>query len=1138
LIAASAASVSAMSTDVALTTSKLASGHWVKVHIDSDGIYALSHARLKQLGFSNPENVKVYGYGTGQFANHDTQSAPTDLPQIASKHIGDRLVFYGQGECSFTYDFSAGAFFNRIRNYYALGGTYFLSDDADSADIFTVVSAPEALSESPLTSHNAFTFHEEQAINYPQGGASFHANDIRNSAAETYTVRVLNPAEDQAKFYARSSIGYNYSSYQSYSGTSKGKDQLLFTWGDGIEHLDYSIEGTSGSQSSAYLSCMPVYLGENLTFDKAIDDATYTLTPYLKNNSYVDFGANDYWGFTYKQRNDLKGVSQMPMIFSDITSGDQFQIVGAENLQVWGVDDPASPVAYTLSADNVGEFTTTATTASLIAFDANGDLPEPTVVSANLVNQNIHGMTTPDMVIVSPSIFLTQAEELAEIHRQYQGLDVAVVEQQQVFNEFSSGVAHPMAVRRMMQMFYERNPEKIKAVLLYGAASNVQHTALTADSPYVIVAENEDDSSLLSSMNYTQNYCSDSYFAKVGAATERTATSPMYAAMLQPMVLAAGRLPINSVAQAEAYNTKARKYLSTPPVNPSPNSALFVADYASTSEDPHMADTEEMVTQLKNNCGDDVTAIRAYSNLYTLKTGQKSESTEDAKMLKKLIANSLQRGVGFMCFFGHGSNGGIGFWSMGDPQTYPYANPPMMMFGTCEGAEIDLSDQGLYTDLLFTAEGGSMGLIGSSRTVVQNYNLAFGEKYAAEYFAAPDGEMLGDSYYRAHNKIITTWYPYANVGNKYILNTFAYNFVGDPAMPIYSATRGAQLTEVNSTQTQPTDTLNPSRLVPQGLNTFAGIITDSKGNVDTSFNGNVVLTVYDCPFVAANRAGSTSDQKRFIASLTVDHEALTEIVGTVTNGQFTASGYVPTPMREGSSNRINIYATSDDRSVRARGSFTNATVQAADGDEQFTEAAAPSISDAYIETPDNNGGAPFNETTLTLYAKITAPAGLRKSSQLDNSITLRIDDVPVLGVNYAVIANADNTYDLVCDIADLGNGPHTAVLTVNDNLGQTASTEVDFSVFSVDTAEIVATAEDGTVEIAFNDDTTMDDSRLVIEDASGYTVRDEVVSSLPYRWDLKDNNGKKMPLGVYRAYVLVKSGNNHIATNKVEFVVR
>ena len=43
--------------------SLLSEGKWVKIRVDKTGIYKLSYADLKNMGFSDPSKVSVHGYG-------------------------------------------------------------------------------------------------------------------------------------------------------------------------------------------------------------------------------------------------------------------------------------------------------------------------------------------------------------------------------------------------------------------------------------------------------------------------------------------------------------------------------------------------------------------------------------------------------------------------------------------------------------------------------------------------------------------------------------------------------------------------------------------------------------------------------------------------------------------------------------------------------------------------------------------------------------------------------------------------------------------------------------------------------------------------------------------------------------------
>lgn len=59
-VATAFATAAAVNNDVSPTlspvrSSSLSSGLWIKIHIDEEGIYQLSHERLRELGFSNPK---------------------------------------------------------------------------------------------------------------------------------------------------------------------------------------------------------------------------------------------------------------------------------------------------------------------------------------------------------------------------------------------------------------------------------------------------------------------------------------------------------------------------------------------------------------------------------------------------------------------------------------------------------------------------------------------------------------------------------------------------------------------------------------------------------------------------------------------------------------------------------------------------------------------------------------------------------------------------------------------------------------------------------------------------------------------------------------------------------------------------
>ena len=53
--------------------SVLASGKWVRIKVEKDGIYRLTWEQLSDLGISNPANVRVYGNGGGCYSCHESR---------------------------------------------------------------------------------------------------------------------------------------------------------------------------------------------------------------------------------------------------------------------------------------------------------------------------------------------------------------------------------------------------------------------------------------------------------------------------------------------------------------------------------------------------------------------------------------------------------------------------------------------------------------------------------------------------------------------------------------------------------------------------------------------------------------------------------------------------------------------------------------------------------------------------------------------------------------------------------------------------------------------------------------------------------------------------------------------------------
>ena len=78
--------------------SKLASGKWVKIRVKSEGVYQLTSSTLKNMGFSNPEKVSLYGYNLPFLPEANIENLDDDLTEIPLyRKTNGTLLFYSCG---------------------------------------------------------------------------------------------------------------------------------------------------------------------------------------------------------------------------------------------------------------------------------------------------------------------------------------------------------------------------------------------------------------------------------------------------------------------------------------------------------------------------------------------------------------------------------------------------------------------------------------------------------------------------------------------------------------------------------------------------------------------------------------------------------------------------------------------------------------------------------------------------------------------------------------------------------------------------------------------------------------------------------------------------------------------------------
>jgi hypothetical protein len=229
--------------------------------------------------------------------------------------------------------------------------------------------------------------------------------------------------------------------------------------------------------------------------------------------------------------------------------------VSGANLAVWDITDPQRPFLQQKTQNGTSvEFgaNTQGVLRNFVAFYDNATFLKPEIAAGKIAVQNLHGIENVHMAIVYHPDFEAQAAQLAEHRRTFSGLDVVLVNVNQLYNEFSSGGKDPTAIRDFARMLLERNPDKFEWLLLFGDGSfdPRNNTESDINKDFVPVFETAE------SFDPIRAYPSDDYFGLLSPEEGGTLGGKLD--------IAVGRLTSGSADDAQAIVDKIIAYDKDP----------------------------------------------------------------------------------------------------------------------------------------------------------------------------------------------------------------------------------------------------------------------------------------------------------------------------------------------------------------------------------------------------------------------------------------------------------------------------------------------------------------------------------------------------------------------------------------------
>jgi hypothetical protein len=1096
--------------------SVLAQGKFVKIRIKDSGIYKLTYEDLVSMGV-DPANVHVFGYGGGVLEQSFLLPKNDDLPEVSIYmnkgadgvfNSGDYILFYGQGITKWSYDNTKSMFTHKI-NPYSNYGYYFVSSDVGVSK--TIDEKPVVLSNSPTTNTVEefvdYQVFEKDLINLIQSGKEFYGEIFSDTTSYVLPFSFPNPVLTNSTT-VRLDVAATSTVNSTFSLSLNGQQ---------TKNLNVN-QSTLGDLYEAAIGAQTQF-----TFTPLGDSFNFTLN-YLKSTS-TSVGYLNYLEVNARRHLTMSGpVMQFQNVdYLGQSSNSQYLLSNANtNVQVWDITD----------LQNISKISTGTVNGKMSFTDSGNTIKnylaiDPTVASSFqkpeivgvVPNQNLHGIAQADMVIITHPTFLTQAQTLAQAHRDKDNMTVEVVTTDQVYNEFSSGAPDATAYRWVLKMLYDRaiqsnNTSQVPKYLLLFGKGTYDNRKILSNSGQNLIMTYEADNSL----ELTQSYVTDDYFAFL----DDNEVSLMSCDLMDVGV---GRFTVTTPQQATDVVNKTIGYMNNQGKGNWKNQLCFVADEGNATLHSKQADS---ITVLIKDQFPAYQINKIYLDAFLKVVDASGQSSP---LAKNTLMNLIQSGLFLLNYTGHAGPtawGNEGILTLNDIKLLANPHLPLIVAATCDFVQFDNQIFSAGEELVFNPVGGGIGIFAAARPVhsAQNFNL---DKLVCQnIFKKQNGSELsiGDIISQSKN----------NTGNE--TNKLSYVYIGDPALKLNYPTKYQVLTNrINESTAFGNDTLRA-----MSVDTIQGMIADQTGNKITDFNGTLHATIYD----KVQQITTLNNEGDGAITYCDRPNKLFSGDSKVVNGTYRFAFMLPKDIKYNfGGGRIDYYANDDTNDFEAQGYLENFLVGGT-GKTNVSDTIGPQV-DICLNSENFVPGGKVNETPLFM-ATVTDNDGINTvGCGIGHDILLTIDHDPeqsyVLNDYFLANPNSYTNGEVKYKLPELENGKHSLTFRVWDLVNNSTTKSIDFVVDKGLTPEILSifnypnpVKTETTIVVTNDRPETVLRATVEIFDISGFRIWSCSQSGADnITWNLIADNGKRIHPGLYFYRVSIKTPNSDSTskTNKM-----
>ncbi len=1101
--------------------SVLSSGDWYKVRVSESGIYKITYSELVNMGINagsiNPQNIRIYGNGSGMLPEANYEEVDDDLIENAIYVEGeedgefnqnDYILFYGESPHVWNYNPLQEKFIHTV-NVYSDYTYYFINTDLGSGKRIQTQQSSTLEHTNTVNKFTDYIFHEEESVNLISTGREWYGEifDLLTEREYSFDFPDIATSED---IFIRTSVAARSESpsyFKIYSDNKLIQSISVNNIPSGINGV-YAINASSSTNFSANSSNVNLKISYTKTTTGSIGWLNFFELNVIRNLKFSQ-GQMSFRNYNCVGNGNIS----------------KFIVSNAGSIQdIWNVSDPANitKINATITGNKLEYKLPTDSPLEFIAFD--GTSFHTLEFVEKLENQNLHGLSQIDLVIVSHPEFYNEAQQLADFHVVNDGLSVFLTTPEIIYNEFSSGAQDVSAIRNFMRMLYENAEvgEEPKYLLLYGDASYDYKNRISGNTNFVPSWESTE------SLSPTNSYVTDDYFGLLDPNEGNNATGNLD--------IGIGRIPVFTSEQSKAAIEKIFHYTSnSDDVKGSwRNYITFIAD--DEEGNMHLNQAEELAAIVEDNFFD-YNIDKIYLDSYPQVSTPGGERYPDAT---EAINKRIEKGTLIINYTGHGGelgwahervieNSDINSWRNFDKLA-------VFITATCEFSRFDDPNRTAAGEWVFlNPNGGAISMFTTSRATYSTPNVTLNKWIYKTAFNHQNNvyPRMGDIIMNAKNQ------SGSNV------NARKFVLLGDPALTIAYPNDSVATHKINGHEI----IINTDTLKALSEVNISGSIYDNAGNKLTNYNGIIFPTVFD----KVSKFSTYGHDPGSIAEIFyLRNKVLYKGKAEIKNGDFSYTFFVPKDIAYNfGSGRISYYAKNENSD--ANGYFEDFIVGGYNQNAE-EDISGPQI-DLYINNTDFVFGGITDENPV-MFANVSDEHGINTvGNGIGHDIVAILDDNTdepyVLNDYYEANIGDYTSGTITFPFSGLSEGRHTLYLKVWDVYNNSSETYTEF---------VVNNSSEITIENLYNypnpfiNDTyfvfehNQPDSELEIQ-IQIFLLSGQLVKTInafvftngyrsePILWNGLDNNGTRVKKGLYIYRLLVRNSKGINSVKRAKLVI-